>query len=162
ALARDKAGCPIVAGSVTALPLGDAALGGYLSLDVLCHGGVEPETALAEAHRCLAPGAIALFNLPAYPWLLSAHDRRVPHVRRFTRGPVRALFARHGFRVLRSTYWNMFLLPLMLLHRLTERDDAASDVRLFPGWIDRLFAGVLWVERVAISSGLNLPCGGSL
>ena len=162
AIARSKAGCPIVAGSVAELPLGDATLGGYLSLDVLCHGGVEPEAALAEAHRCLAPGSIALFNLPAYPWLLSAHDRRVHNVRRFTRGPARALLARHGFRVVRSTYWNMLLFPLMLLHRLTERDDAPSDVRLFPGWLDRLFSGALWLERAAISAGLNLPCGGSL
>jgi SAM-dependent methyltransferase len=161
-IARGKADCPVLAGSVIELPLGDATLGGYLSLDVLCHSGVDPDAALAEAHRCLAPGSIALFNLPAYPWLLSAHDRRVHNVRRFTRGPARALLARHGFRVLRSTYWNMLLFPLMLLHRLTERQDAPSDVRLFPGWLDRLFAGALWLERVAIAAGLDLPCGGSL
>jgi SAM-dependent methyltransferase len=162
AIARGKADCPVVAASVTALPLGDATLGGYLSLDVLCHGGVDPEQAVVEAHRCLAPGAVALFNLPAYPWLLSAHDRRVHNVRRFTRGPARALLARHGFRVLRSSYWNMLLFPLMLLHRLTERDDAESDVRLFPGWLDRLFSAALWLERVTIAAGLDLPCGGSL
>jgi len=45
------------------------ALGAYVSLDVLCHGGVDPDRALREAHRCLKPGAIALFNLPAYDWL---------------------------------------------------------------------------------------------
>lgn len=162
AIARSKADCPVVAGSVTELPLGDATLGGYLSLDVLCHGGVDPEKALAEAHRCLAPGAVTLFNLPAYPWLLSAHDRRVHNVRRFTRGPARALLARHGFRVLRSSYWNMLLFPLMLVHRLTERDGAESDVRLFPGWLDRLFSAALWLERTVIEAGLDLPYGGSL
>jgi SAM-dependent methyltransferase len=162
AIARTKGESPVVAASVSQLPLGDAALGGYLSLDVLCHGGVDPETALAEARRCLAPGAVALFNLPAYPWLLSAHDRRVHNVRRFTRGPVRALLARHGFSILRSTYWNMLLFPLMLLHRLTEGAEAESDVHEFPAWLDRLFSGVLWLERSAIGAGLNLPFGGSL
>src|SRR5438105_385302 len=63
-LAAAKSGRPVAAGSVNEMPLGDGALGGYLSLDVLCHGGVEPERALREAHRCLSPGAVALFNLP--------------------------------------------------------------------------------------------------
>src|SRR5512139_694983 len=128
-LAASKAGRPVAAGSVNEMPLGDGTLGAYLSLDVLCHGGVEPGRALKEAHRCLGPGAIAIFNLPAYDWLLSAHDRRVHNVRRFTGGQARALLAGHGFRVLKSSYWNTLLFPLMLLHRLVERDDAESDVR---------------------------------
>ena len=94
--------------------------------------GSIPSAPLKEAHRCLEPGAIALFNLPAYDWLLSAHDRRVHNVRRFTRGQARALLAGHGFRVLRSSYWNTLLFPLMLLHRLIGRDDAESDVRDYP------------------------------
>ena len=130
--AAAKAGRPVAAGSVTEMPLGSGALAGYLSLDVLCHGGVEPALALKEAHRCLRPGAIAIFNLPAYGWLLSAHDRRVHNVRRFTGRQARALLTGNGFRVLRSSYWNTLLFPLMLIHRLLERDDAESDVRDFP------------------------------
>ena len=160
--AATKSGRPVAAGSVNQMPLVDSALGGYLSLDVLCHGGVEPEQAVREAWRCLKPGAVALFNLPAYGWLLSAHDRRVHNVRRFTRGQARALLAGHGFRVVKSSYWNTVLFPLMLLHRLTERDDAPSDVRDFPRWLDTLFAAALAVERAVIAAGLSLPFGGSL
>jgi SAM-dependent methyltransferase len=161
-LAVTKSGRPVAAGSVNEMPLGDGVLAGYLSLDVLCHGGVEPERAVQEARRCLKPGAVALFNLPAYGWLLSAHDRRVHNVRRFTRGQARALLAGHGFRVVKSSYWNTLLFPLMLLHRLTERDDAASDVREFPQWLDALFSAALAIERAAIAAGLRLPFGGSL
>ena len=161
-LAAAKSGRPVATGSVNEMPLGDGALAGYLSLDVLCHGGVEPERAVQEARRCLKPGAVALFNLPAYGWLLSAHDRRVHNVRRFTRGQARALLAGHGFRVVKSSYWNTLLFPLMLLHRLTERDDAASDVREFPRWLDALFSAALAIERAAIAAGLSLPFGGSL
>jgi hypothetical protein len=50
----------------------------------------------------------------------------------------------------------------MLLHRLTERDDAASDVRDFPRWLDALFSAALALERAAIGAGLSLPFGGSL
>jgi len=161
-LAAAKSGRPVAAGSVNEMPLGDGVLGGYLSLDVLCHGGVEPERALQEAHRCLRPGAVALFNLPAYGWLLSAHDRRVHNVRRFTRGQARALLASHWLRIVKSSYWNTLLFPLMLLHRLTGRDDAASDVRDFPRWLDALFSAALALERAAIAMGLSLPFGGSL
>jgi SAM-dependent methyltransferase len=161
-LAAEKAGQPVAAGSVNGMPFADSVLAGYLSLDVLCHGGVEPETALKEARRCLKPGAIALFNLPAYGWLLSAHDRRVHNVRRFTRGQMRLLLAGHGFKVLKASYWNTLLFPLMLLHRLTEKADAESDVRDFPRWLDALFSAALAVERWAIGAGLSLPFGGSL
>jgi len=160
--AAAKAGRPVAAGSVTEMPLGDGALAAYLSLDVLCHGGVEPAVALKEAHRCLRPGAIAIFNLPAYGWLLSAHDRRVHNVRRFTGSQARALLVGNGFRILRSSYWNTLLFPLMLIHRLLERDDAESDVRDYPRWLDALFSTALAAERAAIAAGIRLPFGGSL
>ena len=156
ALASAKAGCPVAAGSVNEMPLGDGSLGGYVSLDVLCHGGVDPARALGEAHRCLKPGAVALFNLPAYDWLLSAHDKRVHNVRRFTRSQARALLAGHGFRLLRSTYWNSLLFPLMLLHRLIGSGDRESDVRDYPRWLDALFSAALAIERAVIATGLSL------
>jgi SAM-dependent methyltransferase len=162
ALAGRKSGRPVACGSVNEMPLGATVLSGYVSLDVLCHGGVDPERAAKEARRCLEPGAIALFNLPAYGWLLSAHDRRVHNVRRFSRRQARALLAGCGFKVLKASYWNTLLFPLMLLHRVTERDDAPSDVRDFPRWLDALFSAALAVERMAVGAGLSLPFGGSL
>ena len=101
-MAASKAGRPVVSGSVNEMPLRDGVLAAYVSLDVLCHANVDPARALKEAHRCLGPGAIALFNLPAYSWMLSAHDRRVHNARRFTRGEARALVAAAGFRILRG------------------------------------------------------------
>ena len=162
AMALAKAGRPVISGSVNEMPVGDGMLGGYVSLDVLCHAGVEPERALSEARRCLQPGAVAVLNLPAYAWMFSAHDRRTQNARRFTRGEARALMARHGFRPLRASYWNMFLFPLMLLHRLIERDDAKSDVREYPRWQDAIFSAALTVERAIIATGISLPFGGSL
>jgi SAM-dependent methyltransferase len=161
-MALAKAGRPVVSGSVNEMPLGDGTLGGYVSLDVLCHAGVEPARALSEAHRCLGPGAIAVFNLPAYAWMFSAHDRRTHNARRFTRGEARALMAQHGFRILRASYWNTLLFPLMLLHRLIERDDAESDVREYPPWQNALFSAALAIERAIIATGISLPFGGSL
>jgi len=162
AMARTKAARPVVSGSVNELPLRDGVLAAYVSLDVLCHANVDPARALKEAHRCLGPGAIAVFNLPAYSWMLSAHDRRVHNARRFTRGEARALVSAHGFRIVRASYWNTLLFPLMLLHRLVERGDAESDVRDYPRWLDAIFSTALAIERAAVGAGLNLPFGGSL
>ena len=161
-MAMTKAGRPVMSGSVNEMPVGDGMLGGYVSLDVLCHAGVDPERALGEAHRCLQPGAVAVLNLPAYAWMFSAHDRRTQNARRFTRDEARRLMARHGFRILQASYWNTFLFPLMLLHRLIERDDAKSDVREYPRWQDVIFSAALTVERAIITTGISLPFGGSL
>ena len=161
-MAKAKAERPVLSASVNEMPVGDGTLGAYVSLDVICHANVEPARALKEAHRCLGAGAIAVFNLPAYSWMLSAHDRRVHNARRFTRGEARALIAAPGFRVLRASYWNTLLFPLMLLHRLVERDDAESDVRDYPRWLDAIFSTALAIERAAIGAGLSLPFGGSL
>lgn len=162
ALAAAKADRPVMSGSVNQLPVADGALGAYLSLDVICHADVDPSRALKEAHRCLGPGAIAVFNLPAYGWLLSAHDRRTRNARRFTRGQVRRLLAAQGFGIVRVSYWNTILFPLMLAHRMLEREDAGSDVRDYPRWLDAIFSAALAVERAVIGAGLTLPFGGSL
>jgi len=67
-----------------------------------------------------------------------------------------------GFRILRASYWNTFLFPLMLLHRLIKRSDAQSDVHDYPRWLDTLFSMTLVIERSLIAKGLNFPFGGSL
>ena len=162
ALAAGKAGRPVISGSVNEMPIGDGALSAYVSLDVLCHDQVDPVRALKEAHRCLRSGGVAIFNLPAYPWMFSAHDKRTHNARRFTRGQACTLLADQGFRILRATYWNTLLFPLMLLHRLVRRDDAESDVHEYPRWLDAIFSTALAIERAAIAVGLNLPFGGSL
>lgn len=161
-LAAKKSGRPVIRGSANELPLKDGALAAYVSLDVICHEGVEPDRALAEARRCLAPGGVAVLNLPAYGWLMSAHDTRVHNARRFTRPEARRLLTANGFRVLRASYWNTLLFPLMLLHRLIERSDAASDVHDYPAWQDAVFGAALALERAAIGLGISLPFGGSL
>jgi SAM-dependent methyltransferase len=161
-LATSKARRPVASGSVNEMPFGGGTLAGYVSLDVWCHAAVDPEKAVNEAWRCLQPGAVVVLNLPAYAWMLSAHDRRVHNARRFSRSQARVLLERSGFKVLRASYWNTILFPLMVVHRLLERDGAGSDVKEYPQWLDKLFAAALSVERAVIGAGLNLPFGGSL
>ncbi len=162
-LAQAKSGCVIAAASIEALPFSDAAFDVVVSADVLSHGMVEPERALAELSRALALGGCLILNLPSYKWLLSRHDRAVRNVRRFTAGEVKALLARHGFADIRTTYWNTLLFPLMALSRLLPgRGAAKSDVMEYPAGLDAIFSGALAIERSLLKLGVRLPFGGSL
>lgn len=160
-LARRKSGALVAIGSTMTLPFADNGLDAIFSADVLCHKGVEPERALHSIRQSLKPGGMVILNLPAYPWLLSGHDRAVDNVRRFGRGDVEALLAREGFTRIRTRYWNSLLFPLMVLQRITHRH-GASDVALLPAPIERLFLVIVRFEAWLGERGWSLPFGGSI
>jgi len=164
ARARTKAGVPVAAGSINAIPFADAAFGGLVSLDVLCHAAAEPDRALAEFRRVLRPGGQLVVNLPAFQWLSSAHDARVHNARRFTAGGARALLAAAGFTDVRARYWNALLFPLMVAQRkLLARDEGhRSDVAVPPPWLNRGLHAVTALERRMSAAGLSFPAGGSV
>ncbi|HEY4136094.1 MAG TPA: class I SAM-dependent methyltransferase [Alphaproteobacteria bacterium] len=161
-LARLKSGGAVTLGSVNALPFRENSFAAIFSMDVMCHRAVDPAAALREAERCLAPGGALILNLPAYPWLLSAHDVQVHNARRFTRPQLRGLLHAAGFPEVRISYWNMALFPLMVLRRKLLPSADGSDVQLYPAPVEALFRAVLAAERGIMRSGLTLPFGGSL
>ncbi|HLI22321.1 MAG TPA: class I SAM-dependent methyltransferase [Stellaceae bacterium] len=161
ATARAKSGAAVAAGSVLAPPFAPRSCHAIFSADVLCHRGVEPGAALAALAPCLKSGGLLILNLPAYRWLFSGHDRAVDNVRRFGARETRRLLAAAGFTHIRIGYWNSLLFPLMLAQRLSHRR-AKSDVELLPAPIERLFGGILRLERGLSRLGLRLPFGGSI
>jgi len=52
-------------GDVTRMPYADASLSGYISLGVIEHFRQGPTRAVAEAHRVLRPGGVAIITTPA-------------------------------------------------------------------------------------------------
>ena len=160
ARARAKSHAAIARGSVNAMPFTAGSFDAVLSADVLCHAAVDPASALAEYRRVLKPGGRLVLNLPAYSWLMSAHDARVHNVRRFTAGQAAALLRAAGFHAVRARYWNGLLLPLMIVQRkLLTRHDSASDVAPFPPWLDATLHGMTQIER---RLPVPLPAGGSV
>lgn len=164
ARAAQKSASPVVTGDVNAMPFADASFQAISSLDVLCHGGARPAEMLAELHRVLAPGGRLVLNLPALPWLSSAHDVRVHTVRRYTRAGIEAELLAAGFAAPHARYWNALLLPVMILQRkvLQTRSGDSSDVGRFPPWLDACLYAVTRVERWLMRAGLSFPVGGSL
>jgi SAM-dependent methyltransferase len=160
ARASAKSGAPVLRGSVNTLPFADATFAAAVSADVLCHGGVDPHLALAEIRRVLCPGGRLVTNMPAYAWLLSAHDRQVHNVRRCTARQLSAMLREAGFTLVRAGYWNSLLLPLMVAQRkLRRRRSAASDVASFPPWLDAMLHTATEIER---RLPFRLPAGGSV
>jgi SAM-dependent methyltransferase len=160
ARAAAKSGAPVARGSVNALPFADACFDAAIAADLLCHGGVEPAPALAELRRVLRPGGILLVNMPAYTWLLSAHDRQVHNARRCSARRLSAMLRDARFVCVRVGYWNSLLLPLMVVQRkLLASRAGASDVAPFPPWLDAMLHAVTEIER---RLPFGLPAGGSV
>jgi ubiquinone/menaquinone biosynthesis C-methylase UbiE len=158
--ARAKSGARITGGSVNALPYADAMFDAAVSADVLCHEAVDPAKALDELYRVLRPGGRLVLNLPAYQWMMSAHDRRVRNVRRFTAVSTATVLQTHGFTAIRARYWNGLLLPLMIVQRkILARGGAVSDVAPFPPWLDAILHGMTQLER---RLPVPPPAGGSV
>jgi SAM-dependent methyltransferase len=158
--ARTKSGAAIVRGSVNALPFAGGSFDAAVSADVLCHAAVDPAAALNEVYRVLRPGGRLVINMPAYQWMLSAHDRRVHNVRRLTAPATEAMLRGAGFRPVSARYWNGLLLPLMLVQRkILARGDAVSDVAPFPPWLDDKLHAMTEFER---RLPFPLPVGGSV
>ena len=158
--ARSKSKAAVVQGSVNTLPFNDASFDAAVSADVLCHAAVDPQATLRELHRILRPGGSLILSLPAYTWLLSAHDRQVHNARRITANSTAALLRQAGFTQIRTRYWNSLLLPLMIIQRkLLARGDSVSDVAPFPPWLDVTLHAVTKFERNLPGA---LPFGGSV
>lgn len=158
--AAAKSGAAVACGSIAELPFASASFDAAVSADVLCHAGVDPPAALAELARVLRPGGLLVLNMPAYAWLMSAHDSRVHNSRRVTASELRAWLRAAGYREVRAGYWNTLLLPLMVVQRkLLARGQAQSDVAAFPPWVDATFLAVTEIER---RWHLDLPAGGSV
>ena len=135
------------------------------AFDVLEH--IEDDIGVLRAlGEALHPGGGLLLTVPQHPFLWSEFDARARHVRRYRAAELRARVVQAGFEVVRMTSFVTFLLPLMLVSRLTQRApapdyDPLADLRIAP-WLNWPLEKVLDFERGVIRAGIALPVGGSL
>lgn len=161
-------GRPLVRGTVAALPFADAAADVATSFDVLyCLDDDTEARAVAEMHRILAPGGIAIANVAALEVLRGSHSTLTMELRRYTRARLRSLFERQGFAVERMTFTNMTTFPITLAVRVRDRvtgkiaEASEDDLRVPPAPVNAALSGALAVEG-ALLRAVNLPIGSSL
>ena len=163
ALARRRQAAAVGA-SVLSLPFGDTAFGLVTSFDVLYHRCVPDDAeAVRELARVLAPGGFLLVRVPALRMLWGAHDEAVHSRHRYTRAEVEALLRGAGFAVVRATYANFFLFPVILLRRTLDRLTGrhGSDVAFLPAPFEALFRRLLLLEAWLVRR-VSLPVGASV
>lgn len=158
-------GVTVAGGNLMALPFAADSFDCVTSFDVLYHRWVEDDSAaIAELARVLKPGGLLLVRVPALKMLWGAHDEAVHSRHRYTRGEVRALLLSAGLEVLRASYANTLLFPLLLFRRTVDRLTGrhGSDVGFLPAPLEWAFGNVLAIEARLLGWGLNLPVGASV
>jgi SAM-dependent methyltransferase len=151
-------------GRLEALPFPDASFEAVTSFDVLYHRWVEDDAAaVAELSRVLRPGGLLLVRVPALKMLWGAHDAAVHSRHRYTTGEVRALLEGCRFQVVRLTYANTLLFPVIALRRLVDRltGREGSDVGFLPGPLEWAFGSLLRTEARLVRH-VSLPLGTSV
>lgn len=162
-LTRQRGGAA-VRGSVLDLPFPDATFDVVTSFDVIYHRWVtDDRAAVRELARVLKPGGHLLVRVPALRALWGAHDEAVHSRHRYTVPELRELARECGLAVVRTTYANSLLLPLLLVRRTLDRllDRHGSDVGFLPPPLERLFRGALATEATLVRAGWSLPVGAS-
>ena len=138
--------------SATDLPFADASFDLVTSFDVLVQirGTGADEQAMREMWRVLKPGGFAFVRCAAYEWMKSGHDAALDTQRRYTLPQLHECLTRAGLRVLRQTYANSFLFPVVALRRLALKPlglaDGGSDVKPLPPsllWLNNWLTGAL-------------------
>jgi SAM-dependent methyltransferase len=157
-------GVAAAGGSLMALPFAGATFDCVTSFDVIYHRWVTDDAAaVREMARVLRPGGLMLVRVPALRALWGAHDEAVHSRHRYTATELRALLEGQGLSLLRLTYGNSLLFPLVAarrtLDRLTGRH--GSDVGFLPAPLEWAFRNVLRAEA-ALVRRVSLPLGTSL
>jgi SAM-dependent methyltransferase len=138
-----------------------------LSCDVLYVVGIGQATrGLQKLCRALNKDGIFIWNLPAYNWMASYHDRVVHTKQRFTRGTLENLCRTIGLECICISYRLCALLPFVLAKRFAATAlfgvPRQSDlVQPSPG-INRLLLRYLQMENKLIANGHCLPWGSSV
>lgn len=131
------------------------------AFDVLEH--IEDDAAVvAQMAALVRPGGGVMITVPQHPWLWSATDERVHHVRRYRRGELLERVAAAGLKVEWVTSFVSLLLPAMVWSRRRARLQADESEFQVSGALNGLLMAILSVERQLIMSGATFPAGGSL
>lgn len=159
-----ESGCNVQHGS---LPGGIPFAGPYDlagAFDVIEH--IDDDAGSVKSlHAVTKPGGYAVFTVPAYRFLWSAHDDINHHKRRYTKKTLQKVLLEGGYEIEKISYYNTLLFPLAVAVRLMKKllqADKEDDVQM-PGsaLMNKVLCFVFSSERHVLKF-MNLPFGLSL
>ena len=150
-------------GDIHALPFPDASFDAVICSSVLYHQWVsDVEGAVGEMHRVLRPGGALLINVPAFPFLHSAHDEAVMTARRFRKREIRQVLQKQNFQIRRLTYWTTLLFPLAIAARTFGGSKMGRDFEAEgASFTQRAFTRIMGLELQLLRK-ISLPFGVAL
>lgn len=157
----------VMLGDITKLDFKDNTFDLVICMDVLYHMWVKDETqALREFYRVLKEGGVLIIREPAYNWMRGNEDRGSLTARRFSSSKMSSKVKSCGFSILKLTYANFFLFPLVLAVRIIsslkpKENLGKSDFFTPPFFINRFLFNILNLEKNLIKF-TSLPFGSSL
>jgi SAM-dependent methyltransferase len=161
AQAREAHGLAAVQGAVGRVPLVAGRADVVCLLDVIEHVS-DPVGALREAARLLAPDGRVVVNVPAHPWLWSAADEELGHLRRYTRRLLATELRQAGLEpVLVSHVFGWLVPPVWMRRRVSGRGQAELGLDVQSAPIDRAAMVLTAVERIAVGR-VSSPVGTSV
>jgi SAM-dependent methyltransferase len=166
AAARSAGQRQIAQATAASLPFRSASVDVATSFDVLyLLPDAAERAAIAEMHRVLVPGGVAIVNVAAMPILHGHHSVLSAELRRYTRPMLRRRLEAAGFSVERITHTNAVLFPMMLAARAAQRLSGAraeeSDIRMPAAWVNQTLSAALAVEAGLVRR-IPMPFGSSL
>jgi SAM-dependent methyltransferase len=168
-LGREAGRDHLVRASVTAVPFPSARFDLVTSFDVLYSlEDLDERLALGEMFRLLKPGGYALINVAALEILRGDHSVLGRELRRYKRADLRDHVVGAGFDIVRLTYTNASLAPMLAVQRTYQRwrglkpeEEADLEISVPPAPVNALLTGVVWLESLWIRR-FNAPFGSSL
>ena len=153
-MATRKSGLPVADGALPdKIPFPREHFDLVVLLDVLEHVA-EDVSALHALLDHLKPDGHIVLTVPAFPFLWSRHDELHHHFRRYTAQSLKDVVSRAGGRLLRLTYYNTLLFPVVFGVRMMQRvtgmgggNDDRMPSSVINALLLRIFASERWLLR---------------
>ena len=152
--------------SATHLPFATDAFDLVASFDVIYSLPDDAErAAIGEMFRVLKPGGHLVLNVAALEMLRGDHSVLSGEIRRYSTGQLRSRLEDGGFDIIRLTYTNATILPIVAATRLMQRvrghEESAQEISVPPAPVNAALTGLLALESLALRF-TNMPIGTSL
>ena len=145
------------------LPYQDNFFNLITALDVIEHINNDVDS-ISAIRSLLVPGGKAVFTVPAYMFLWSAHDEMNEHKRRYTLLELNEKLVQAGFTVEKISYYNTFLFPVVFMVRMLNnvlKRDGASDMDMPGSALNYVLKKIFGIEKYLLRV-FNLPFGVSV